>query len=102
MSTKGERTRRSRLARLDREERWERLGVVVFVGVVILISALWWRRGLLERAGSQASLCRADYRRAKTAVDTAMVDQRRPMIDPDLVSVAVSCGELRRGGKIPP
>jgi hypothetical protein len=72
------------------------------VGVfVVLVIALWFiqmRRApiqLLERRD-----CEAAYRSALTRADTALVDARQPLDATRTDPHAVTCGELRKAGRL--
>lgn len=72
------------------------------VGVfVVLVIALWFiqmRRApmqLLERRD-----CEAAYRSAATRADTALVDARQPLDGTRTDPHAVTCGELRKAGRL--
>ena len=89
--------------RFDRDERWKGRGVVA---AVVLLLAWWlWMFKPWEVYGPYrhiARLCEAEYARAGSAADSSAIDQHQPMVDPEDGPARVTCGELRRAGKIPP
>ena len=44
--------------------------------------------------------CRSDYTKARSARDTAIVDRRAPLPDPEGLDRRVTCGDLRRFGRL--
>jgi hypothetical protein len=90
--------REARLRRFERTERWKVVAAVI-VGVALLAAAAWTMRysEMVSNQRDIAGLCQADYARARSAVDSQVVDRRRPIIDPETDAPAgVSCGEIRR------
>ena len=81
----------------DRVRRW----VLVVIGLVLAaaFAALYLR--ISEQRG--ASGCANLYAAAQTAADTALADLQRPDVATGRMDAAynVSCGELRRRGKLP-
>jgi hypothetical protein len=73
------------------------LGAVVLLLLVVWSLRLWKPHG---QASSIAVLCAADYKRARNAMDSATVDRRRPIVFPEDALARLTCGELRRAGKI--
>lgn len=77
-----------------------RTGQIVGVFIVLVI-ALWFiqmRRAplqLLERRD-----CEAAYKSARTPADTALVDKRQPLDRTRTDPHAVTCGELRKAGRL--
>ena len=104
MLTDQERTaRQDRIASFDRRERIAKIATWVGIALVaLLVVVIWSRRQPADAREHIAALCTPEYQRAKTAVDTAVIDRRQPFVDPTDVLAGVSCGELRRAGKIHP
>ena len=95
--------RQSRIASFDRRERVAKIATWVGIALVALLIVVFWsRRQPADARGHIAALCAPEYQRAKTAVDTAVIDRRQPFVDPEDVPAGVSCGELRRAGKLRP
>ena len=69
-----------------------------------LLVALFWGLGYLPArhpgmlTGSEE--CLAAYRRARTAVDSAIVDAQRPVLLREKSPNAMNCGALRRSGHL--
>jgi hypothetical protein len=104
MLTESERNERHRrLRRFERLERWKVLGALL--AAVTLAAFVVWSLRLWEPHGgrsSSAALCAADYKRARNATDSAIVDRRQPVVFPDDALARLTCGELRRAGKVRP
>jgi hypothetical protein len=104
MLTDQERTaRQDRIASFDRRERIAKIATWVGIALVALLVVVFWsQRQPADAREHIVALCAPEYQRAKTAVDTAVIDRRQPFVDPTDVPAGVSCGELRRAGKIHP
>ena len=104
MLTDQERTaRQSRIASFDRRDRIVKIATWFGIALVTLLVIVFWsRRQPADAREHIAALCTPEYQRAKTAVDTDVIDRRQPFVDPTDVPAGVSCGELRRAGKIHP
>lgn len=79
------------------------LAVVAVLAIVGLV--LWWQRGRAVdplRRRAIASLCGAEYGRARSAADTARIDQDQPVVDRLSALARISCGDLRRSGAVVP
>ena len=69
--------------------------------LIVLVIALWFiqmRRApmqLLERRD-----CDAAYKAARTRADTALADARQPLDGTRTDPHAVTCGELRKAGRL--
>jgi hypothetical protein len=91
----------ARSAAFDRRERLAKIGIALVIAAVALTYVMTWqRRAPLENRQSIATLCAAQYRRATSAIDSAVVDRAKPFIDETDLAKPVACGELRRAGKI--
>jgi len=69
-------------------------GALGFAAAVVALAAVFRRYEHPARTGAAAYLCGRDYRTARTAADTALIDSRRypnGKVGPDL-----ACGILRR------
>jgi hypothetical protein len=47
-----------------------------------------------------AQRCQANYARAQSSRDTAIVDVQAPVLDPETPTPKVTCGELRMAGRL--
>ncbi len=59
----------------------------------------WWPRGVPDHEFA-AHLCASSYRRARTAIDTQVVDARRHVTSRAQATRALTCGEMRRTGML--
>lgn len=79
------------------------IGIAVVLALIIL---LWIALYLGGRRGpgvnSAAEQCRAEYHRARTAAETAMVDRLRPISGRAGAGTALNCRTLRTSGGIRP
>ena len=78
-----------------------RLNTVVAVVVLALVAlGFALRRSRTGYANDDVAieLCRAAYRRALTAQDSAIVDAQRPITSRAQASVALTCRALRQSG----
>lgn len=77
---------------------WTGQIVGVFIVLVIVLWFIQMRRAplqLLERRD-----CENAYKAARTAADTALVDARQPLDATRTDRHAVTCGELRKAGRL--
>ena len=78
--------------------------IVVGIAVILTVAYSAWRywvqRGLAPGDDVSIAWCRADYARARTASDTAVVDLRTPVVRREQAPASLSCGELRRAGML--
>jgi hypothetical protein len=72
--------------------------VLLLVGGIVLISFVWWRRAAYSYAEQTVQHCRAAYRRAKTLVDSQIVDAQRPVFGQGSAADATTCRLLRQQG----
>lgn len=80
------------------ERGWTGQIVGVFIVLVIVIWFVQMRRAplqLLERRD-----CDNAYKAARTATDSALVDARQPLDATRTDRHAVTCGDLRKGGRL--
>jgi len=82
-------------------EGFKRLAIVL--SVIVAFAVMLWREPdpaepLQQR--SLASLCRVDYAKARSAIDTAFVDGHRPVASTLRAVASASCGQLRRAGAL--
>ena len=82
-------------------EGFKRLAIVLAVIVAFAIMLLRQHDpvGALQQR-SRASLCRVDYAKARSAIDTAFVDGHKPVVSKLTAVAGVSCGQLRRAGAL--
>jgi hypothetical protein len=73
---------------------------ITFVGILVVLY-FGWRLVPPDPVSvrSAASICRRDYAAARTAADTAVIDDRGWRINYRSWRPIPSCGELRRAGK---
>jgi hypothetical protein len=76
--------------------RW--LLLILAVVAILAGFALIRRPGQSVADTQAAELCRGDYRRARSAADTATVDARRPIISEGQATTALTCGAMRHSG----
>ena len=83
---------------------WNTLGTIVVAVLGVLVLVMWIviarpfsSTGIDPRA---AELCRANYRRARTAVDSQMVDRQRPVVSRLQATTALTCGVMRQTGHL--
>jgi hypothetical protein len=74
------------------------LAVVVFAAVITLLNLR--QPGRVPGDAAAAEQCRAAYRSARTAADSASVDMRRPVVSRGHATVALSCGVMRVAGQL--
>jgi hypothetical protein len=102
VSSKDTRPRAERYASLDRSERARKAAWILAVTLVVAV-ILWGMRGKMfgtTSVAAIAAMCDANYAKARTASDTAVIDAQRPVPDPESAVARVSCGELRRAGSV--
>lgn len=101
------RKRERRQARLASFVRWEtRRRILIALSLLAVIGLLLWWQGTspidpFDRR-TIASLCVVDYKKARSAAETANVDARAPIIGRRTAVADISCGELRRAGQLTP
>jgi hypothetical protein len=84
---------RGRLALADLRWVWAAIIALVIFGAYVLLWPTYERT--LE------AVCRDQYARARTAADTQGVDGVLPLVqDPKFAKRSISCGTLRRAGKL--
>lgn len=82
-------------------EGFKRLAIVL--SVVVAFAIMLWRQGDPvdpPQQRSLASLCRGDYAKARSAIDTAFVDGHKPPVSKLTAVMSPSCGQLRRAGAL--
>jgi hypothetical protein len=103
MLTEHEReNRRSRLAAFDRAETVKWFGWLAVFALMILIY-LWSRGSRLVDRGDEVWIveqCKPAYARAQNAFDSTTVDRLEPISDPTAPHARITCGDLRRAGKL--
>jgi len=67
--------------------------------IVIVALILWFVQMRKARPTCCSDVMRARYEAARTASDTAAVDQRRPVLGQS--SDTLTCGTFRRSGRLP-
>jgi len=93
--------RKARIAAFNRRERITKLAIwLAIVAFLIIYAWTWRRRAPWENPGSVAVLCAERYHQARTLADTQVVDVAKPFIDKADLVASISCGELRRAGRI--
>ena len=103
MVTEADIARRDRLKAFDRAERINRVGWVL-VAMLAIAVFVWWHRGrpvlpIDERViGTE---CKVRYSRVMTPADSLVIDMQAPVMDPETAPANITCGELRRAGKLP-
>lgn len=76
------------------------LRIVVALGVAVILGlGIRHPQDPLDQR-DVARICEASYLMVRTAADTAIVDSQAPVVDPELPSPKVTCGELRMGGRL--
>jgi hypothetical protein len=74
------------------------------VGVALLaagiLGTLVWFFQAWDPLKDGAALCASEYQGARTALDTAIIDQRKPVNHPEDALSPLQCGELRRAGRL--
>jgi hypothetical protein len=75
-------------------------GLLLVAGAILGFYLLRANRLSLPVDSIAAQTCRADYSRARTGVDTATIDSRRPITSRAQAPVALTCGALRRSGRL--
>ena len=71
--------------------------------VVLVIIAWFLLTHPFGQSGPNAQameLCRADYRRARNAADSQMVDAQRPIVSRVQATTALTCGTMRQNGQL--
>jgi hypothetical protein len=105
MSTEEERQERhTRLASFDRQEKARRIFIVLSVLAVLGLLAWWQGRSPIDPLDRRviASFCVVDYKKARSAAETANVDTRAPIVGRRTAVASITCGELRRAGQLTP
>ncbi len=76
------------------------MSMAVIVVTAVLIWA--WMRDPPDPLNNSYAIqsCRADYQRARSNADTAIIDERMPVRDPEAPTPKVSCRELRMSGRL--
>jgi hypothetical protein len=85
-----------------RGERRKRI-VIGMTAIIVTIVLIWaWMRDPPDPLNNPYAIqsCRADYQRARSGVDTAIIDERMPIGDPEDPAPKVSCRELRMSGRL--
>ena len=82
-------------------DRWRGSGLrYLLVGLLLLIAYATWQLAFRLNGAPDSAVvvaqCRADYARAYSARDSAIVDQRTPLVSREQAAAAMSCGFLRR------
>ena len=75
----------------------------VIVAAILVTLVLWWEfRSPLDPLTQQqvAQACRTDYAKARTPAESVSVDRESPVLDRTTAVVRMTCGELRRTGKL--
>jgi hypothetical protein len=85
-----------------RAERRKRILISVAVIVVAAVLIWAWMRDPPDPLNNSYAIqsCRADYQRARSDADTAIIDERMPISDPEAPTPKVSCRELRMSGRL--
>jgi hypothetical protein len=95
-------TRREQNSAFLRAEQRKRLllGLAVAVGVSVIVwLGIRHPEDPLDQPGV-ARMCVESYLKVQTGDDTAIVDSRAPVLDPEVPAPKVTCGELRRAGRL--
>jgi hypothetical protein len=105
MSTEDkQRERQARVASFDRQERTRRIFIALSLLLVTGLLIWWQGRSPIDPLDRRviASFCVADYKKARSAADTAGVDTQAPINGLRTAAAGITCGELRRAGQLTP
>jgi hypothetical protein len=75
-------------------------GLALVAVAILAVYFLRASRGTLPIDDVAAQMCRADYSRARTHTDTAIIDARRPITSRTQAPIALTCGALRISGRL--
>ena len=84
---------------------WTVRALILAAALAVVGLLLWWERGRAFdpiRRRAIADLCGAEYKRARSAADTARIDLQQPVIDRLSALARISCGDLRRSSALIP
>jgi hypothetical protein len=101
MLTEAERQeRKKRLLAFTLRERGGRILVILTAALVVGLLFWWQGRSPIDPLDRQAiaSFCKADYAKARSASDSAMIDQRSPIVGRRTAAAHITCGQLRLTG----